>query len=114
MRAVAGHVRAARARAVGEPRDLARLAEVLALAVDAQAGGQELGLQGLGPAAVGQALLRRLGGEADDESGLGRHEARAGYSISSSSVTGPSLTSSTSMWAPKTPPCAPRRSRKRS
>ena len=50
----------------------------------------------------------------------GRHRPRAGAArarrrhASSSSVTGPSLTSSTSMCAPKTPPAASRRARKRS
>ena len=61
----------------------------VALAVDAQARGEELGLQRLGPAAVGQGLLRRLGGEAADEALFRGH-----HGISSSSVTGPSLTSS--------------------
>ena len=44
-----------------------------ALGVDLQAGGQELGLQGLGPAAVGKRALRGLGGEARYESLFRRH-----------------------------------------
>ena len=61
--------------AVGVPDELAGLAEVLALGVDAQAGGEELLLEALGPAAVGQQVLRRLGGEAGDEAVFGRHRA---------------------------------------
>ena len=90
-----GHVGAARPGAVGVVGQLPGLAEVLALGVDLQAGGEELGLEGLGPAAVGQRALRRLGGEAADESVFRRH-----HGTSSSNVTGPSLTSSTSMCAP--------------
>ncbi len=54
--------------------ELAGLADLVALlGLDLQAGGEELGLQALGPAAVGRLLLRGLGGEAADEAFLGRH-----------------------------------------
>ena len=60
-----GDVGAARPGAVGEPVDLAGGAElgVVPLGLDAQAGGEELGLQGL---LRRQPALRRLGGEAAD------------------------------------------------
>ena len=91
------------------------LPELVGLArVDPQARGEQLLLQALGPAAVGQELLRGLGGEAGDDADLGRHDGAAYEDSSSSSVTGPSLTSSTSMCAPNRPPCAPSRARKRS
>jgi hypothetical protein len=50
------------------------LAELVALLdVDAQAGGEELLAQAVGPAAVRDALLRGLGGEAADEAISRRH-----------------------------------------
>src|SRR5205807_1541704 len=52
--------------AIGEPGDVARLAEVLALGVDLKAGRPEVTRQGVRPAAVGERLLGRLGGEAYD------------------------------------------------
>ena len=70
-----GDVGAPRPGAVGVVGQLAGLAEILALGVDLQAGGHELGLEGLGPAAVGQRALRRLGGEAADESLFRRHSS---------------------------------------
>ena len=69
-----GHERPPVPRAVRVPGHLVGLAQVLALAVDPQAGGQELAGQRLRPAAVGQEVLRRLGGEAGDEAILGWHE----------------------------------------
>ena len=67
------HVGAAVPGAVREPAQLAGLAELLALGVDPQARGEELGVQRLGPGAVRQRLLGRLGGEAADEAIDGRH-----------------------------------------
>ena len=58
------------------PDDVPGLAEILALVVDPQAGPEELDAQAIGPAAVGQALLGRLGGEAADEAVDGRHGRR--------------------------------------
>jgi hypothetical protein len=63
-------------RAVGVPGDVAGLAEVLALGLHFQAGGEELPREPLRPAAVGQALLRGLGGEAADEAVGGRHASK--------------------------------------
>ena len=94
----------------GKKRRLAGVAQLLALRVDPQACGEELGLEGLRPCAVRQPLLGRLGGEAADEALDGRHAAQT----SSSNVTGPSLTSATSMWAPKRPRAAPSCSQTRS
>jgi hypothetical protein len=93
------------------PRDLARLAQVLALGVNPQARGEELLAQSLGPAAIRQALLRRLSDEAWDQAVGGRHGG--GAYASSSSVTGPSLTSSTAISAPNSPCLAPSRSQNR-
>src|SRR4051794_14688837 len=70
-----GHERPPVPRAVGVPDDVAGLAELLALGVDAQALREELLLQALGPAAVGQQVLGRLGGEAGDDAVFGRHGA---------------------------------------
>ena len=114
MRAVTGtYVRPFHVRS-GNQRSSRASPEVLPLGVDAQAGGEELGLQGLRPGAVRQGLLRRFGGEAADEAFDGRHRGGSLRQTSSSSVTGPSLTSSTAIVAPKRPRAAPRRSAKRS
>ena len=61
--------------AIGKPRHLADLADLLAVGVDLTAGAEEVLAQGVGPAPVGNALLRRLGGEADDEA-IGRRHRR--------------------------------------
>ena len=93
--------------------DLAGLAELLALGVDAQAGGEELGLQRVRPAAVGQRLLRRLGGEAGDEAvsgGIGRGSLRELEQQRHRAV----VDELDLHIAPNTPRCAPRRSQKRS
>ena len=58
-------------RAVGVEDDVAGLADVL----EVGGRGEDLLAQLLGPAPVGQQLLRRLGGEAGDETGLWRHGA---------------------------------------
>ena len=108
--AVIGHVGAAVERPVGEEAQVAGVAELLPFRVDPQAGGEELGLEGLRPGAVRQPLLGRLGGEAADEALDGRHGAQT----SISNVTGPSLTSATSMCAPKVPRAAPRAAQTRS
>ncbi len=111
----AGHERPPVPGAVGEPEDLADLAQHLTLVLDAQAGGEELLLERLRPAAVGQQVLRGLGGEAGDEAVFHGHGCEPyAEGASSMSVTGPSLTSSTSMSAPNVPRAAPRRSANRS
>ncbi len=61
--------------AVGVPGDVPGLAEVLPLVVDPQAGGEELHAQAVGPAAVGELVLGRLGGEGGDEAVGRRHHA---------------------------------------
>src|SRR5438093_525162 len=55
------------------PGDLPGLADVVVFGLHPAAGVQEGGAQPLGPAAVGQRLLRRLGGEAGDEPVGGGH-----------------------------------------
>ncbi len=70
-----GHVGAPVPGAVGVELDLAGVAQLDALGVDAQARGEELLAQAIGPAAVGQELLRGFGGEAGDEAIFGRHGA---------------------------------------
>src|SRR4051794_32660699 len=57
--------------AVGIEQDVAGVPDVL----EVGGGGEELVAQAVRPAAVGQQLLRRLGGEAGDDALLGRHGA---------------------------------------
>jgi hypothetical protein len=61
--------------AVRIPDDRTRLAQILGLIVESQASSQELLTEALGPAAVGEPTLRRLGGETGDESLLRRDPA---------------------------------------
>ena len=68
------YVGAAVPRPVRVEGDLTRVAQFVALGVDAQTGREELLGEPLGPAAVGQQVLRRLGGKAGYEAVFGRHE----------------------------------------
>ena len=74
--------------AVGEPLDLAGVAERL-LGLDLGDRLEEVLAERLGPAAVGQGLLRRLGGVLGDRPGGGRHPARQ---PTASAATSPAAT----------------------
>ncbi len=70
-----GHVRAPAPAAIREPGDLARLAEIRVLGVELRAGGREVMAERVGPAAIRDGLLGRLGRERDDEPLDGGHAA---------------------------------------
>ena len=83
------HVGAAAPGPVGEVAQLARLAEVLALAVDAQAGGRGTRPGGSGPRRRAAASPGGLGGEAADEAFDGRHRGGSLVTSRAGAVTGP-------------------------